>query len=62
MTKFQILTVLGVLIPHFCTDKNKMWHGGADLTELWSTPCVKFHIYRWNVLPLWGKKHFWIME
>jgi len=29
--KFQILTVLGAVFPHFCPDKCEIWHGGADL-------------------------------
>ena len=38
--KFEILTVLGAVFPHFCPDKREIWHGGADLP----------------VSPLWGKK------
>jgi len=29
MGKFQILTVLGAVFPHFCSHKRKIWHGGV---------------------------------
>jgi len=28
--KFEILTVLGAVFPHFRPDKREIWHGGAD--------------------------------
>jgi len=33
--KFEILTVLGAVFPHFCRDKREIWQEGADL---WSAP------------------------
>ena len=54
--KFEILTVLGALFPHFCPDKREIWHGertrGADLRF---APRAKFHVYRGNVSPLRGE-------
>ena len=38
LPKFEILTVLGTVFPHFFPDKRQIWHGGA-----------KFHVYRGNV-------------
>jgi len=37
--KFEILTVLGAVFPHFCPDKREIWHGGADFR-------AKFDVYR----------------
>jgi len=31
LPKFEILTVLGAVFPHFCPDKRKIWHRGAAL-------------------------------
>jgi len=45
------LTVLGAVFPHFCPDKRKIWHGGADLLSR-----AKFRVYRGNVSPLWGEE------
>jgi len=46
--KFEIFTVFGAVFPHFCPDKRKIWHGGADR--------AKFHVYRGNMSPLRGEK------
>ena len=48
--KFQILTVMGAVISHFCTNKCGTRHGPL--------PHAKFHVYRSNVSPLWGEKPF----
>ena len=40
MAKFEILTVLGAVFPHFCPDKREIWHGPL--------PRAKFHVY-------WGR-------
>ena len=29
--KFEILTVLGAVFPHFCPYKREIWHGGAEV-------------------------------
>jgi len=36
--KFEILTILGAVFPHFCPDKREIWHGER----------TKFHVYRGN--------------
>jgi len=53
--KFEILTVLGAVFPHFRPNKGEIWHGGADLLHR-----AKFHVYRGNVrvAPLGGKPIF----
>ena len=43
--KFNILTVLGAVFPHFWRDKGEIW-----------LPHAKFHVYRGNVAPLRGEK------
>ena len=48
MAKFEILTVLGAVFPHFCPDKREIWHGPLAR--------AKFHVCRDNVSPLQGKK------
>ena len=50
--KFEILTVLGAVFPHFCPDKCEIWHGGADHR---SAPHAKCHACRGNVSPLRGE-------
>jgi len=40
-------------IPHRCTDRGEIWHGGGDLR---SPPRAKFHLHRCNVSPLRGEK------
>jgi len=42
--KFEILTVLGAIFPHFFPNKREIRHGGA-----------KFHVYRGNVSSLRGE-------
>ena len=60
--KFEILTVLWAVFPHFCPDKREIRHGGADLRSyslpagLPSGPRDEFHVYRGNVSPLRGEK------
>ena len=44
--KFEILTVLEAVFPHFCPDKSEIWHA----------PRAKFHVYQGNVSPLRGEK------
>jgi len=39
--KFENLTVLGAVFPHFCPDECEIWHGPL--------PCAKFHIYQTSV-------------
>ena len=51
--KFEILTVLGAVFPHFCRDKREIWHGGA---------CQILHLSGQHVAPAWRKTHFWTTE
>jgi len=46
LPKFEIVTVLGAVFQHFCSDKCEIWHGEADL---WPAPYAKFYVYRGNV-------------
>jgi len=32
--KFEILTVLGAVFPHFCPGKREIWYGGATLPNV----------------------------
>ena len=50
--KFEILTVLEAVFPHFCPDKRESWYGERTIGLL---PHAKFHVYRGNVSPLWGE-------
>ena len=49
---FEILTVLGAVFPHFCSDKRVSWHG----ERTGPLPHANLHIYRGNVSPLRGEK------
>jgi len=45
------LTVLGAVLPHFCSDKRESWHGGACQCEL-----SRLSVQR--VAPVGRKTHF----
>jgi len=50
MAKIRNFDSFGAVFPYFCPDK----FGMGDICGL--LPHAKFHVYRGNMLPLWGKK------
>jgi len=51
--KFEILTVLGAVFPHFFPDKREIWQGGACQLSRLSGQCVA---------SVGRKTHFWTTE
>jgi len=58
--KFEILTLLGAVFPHFCPNKREIWYGGADL---WSaSPCQISRLSKQRVATAGRKTYFWTTE
>ena len=51
-SKFEILTVLGAVFPHFCPDKREIWLG----EWIAGPPCAKLHVFRETCRPYRAKK------
>jgi len=60
MTKFEILTVLGAVFPHFCPNKREVWFGEADLR--FAPPCKISRLSGQSVAPARRKTYFWTTE